>query len=129
MKQKYKTSFQNHQANFKCNHAFLLFVVTLVSFFSEPTFANSQEVNAAIALLKNAYPEQCQKNKLKVQLLIAHRNHDQLLLEKLGSKLDAINTILKPTEDKLNALKAEINKNPDDTSDFENALLNLGGCE
>jgi hypothetical protein len=129
MKQKYKTNFQNHNENFKYQFAFLFLVCALISVFSKPVFAVSKNVEEAITLLKKTYPEQCQKNKLKVRLLIAHREHDQALLEELGPKLDEINRILKPTDEKLTVLKAAIKKNPDDEADFNTALLDLSSCE
>lgn len=115
--------------NFKYKLAFLFLAFALVSVFSKPIFADSKCVEEAITLLKQTYPEQCQKNKLKVQLLIAHRKHDQAALKELGAKLNEINKILKPTDEKLMVLKAAIKKNPDDESDFNTALLDLNACE
>lgn len=115
--------------NFKYKLTFLFLTFTLVAVFSNPVFAVSKNVEEAITLLKKTYPEQCQKNKLKVRLLTAHREHDQALLKELGDKLDEINNILKPTDEKLKALKTAIKKNPDDESDFNTALLDLSSCE
>jgi phosphotransacetylase len=120
MKQIYKTNFQYHK---------LFLVCAVVSVFSSPVFADNKNVEEAITLLKKTYPEQCQKNKLKKKLLIAHREHDQNTLKELGAKLDEINQILKPTDEKLANLKAAIKKNPDDEADFNTALLDLSACE
>lgn len=103
--------------------------MSLVSVCSKPVFATSKNVADAIALLKQTYPEQCQKNKIKVKLLIAHQQHDQALLKELGGKLDEINKILSPTDKKLTALKMAIKKNSDDEADFNAALLDLSACD
>lgn len=129
MKQKYKTNFQDQSESFKCRLTFLFFVCALVSVFSSPVVAENKNIAEAITLLKQSYPEQCQKNKLKIQLLTAHRKHDQVALKELGAKLDEINQILKPTDEKLSTLKAAIKKNPDDEADFNTALLDLSTCE
>lgn len=119
---------QEHKKSFKCKLTFLFLAFTLVSVCSTSVFADSKSVADAIALLKKTYPEQCQKNKIKVKLLIAHQQHDQALLQELGVKLDEINNILKPTDQKLTVLKAAIKKNPDDEADFNAALLDLNAC-
>lgn len=112
-------------------HPFALFFSAWVAQFacSTPAFATSPDVAAAIELSKQHHAEQCEKSKIKVQLLLAHQHHDQDKLNALGPELEAINKRLKPTEDKLNALKANFKKNPDDESAFETALLALGECE
>jgi hypothetical protein len=108
----------------------LLFSAFAAGFaFSLPAFAVSPDVEAAIELSKQHHGEQCEKKKIQVQLLIAHQHHDQAKLSALGPALDAINQRLKPTEDKLNAFKMSIKKNPDDQSAYETALLQLGDCE
>jgi hypothetical protein len=108
----------------------LVFVAFAACFaLALPVFAVSPEVEAAIALSKQHHGEQCEKKKIQVQLLVAHQHHDQAKLAALGPALDAINQRLKPTEDKLNALKVNIKKNPDDQSAYESALLELGDCE
>jgi len=94
-----------------------------------PSFAGKAEVDVAVDLYKQSHADQCQKKKIQVQLLIAHQSHDQEKLNQLEPQLEAINKRLKPTEDKLNALKATMNKNPDDKSAYETALLELGDCE
>ena len=112
-------------------HLFPLFLFTFASHFAatSPAFAASPDVDAAIELDKQHHAEQCAKKKIQVQLFIAHQQHDQGKLNSLAPELDAINKRLKPTEDKLNALKANIKKNPDDQSAYETALLQLGDCE
>jgi ribosomal protein L1 len=129
MKKLYKTNLQNHKENFIFKQVFLFPVLVLISVFSNPVFAVNENIEQAITLLKQSHIEQCQKNKLKVQLLIAHRKHDQALLKELSAKLDEINEILKPTDDKLTALKKAIKKNPDDETAFNTALLDLSPCE
>lgn len=103
--------------------------IAVLLFFSPCIFALSKEVEDALALLKDTHIEQCQRNKLKVELLVAHRKHDMALLKELEVKLDELNKILQPTENKLNALKAKIKKNPDQETEFNTALLELGSCE
>lgn len=98
-------------------------------FFSASVFAISKDVEAAIDLMKQSHMEQCQKMKIKKELLIAHQNHDQARLKALSPDLDAINQRLKPTEDKLKTLKIAMMKNPDDESDFATAMLHLDACE
>ena len=108
----------------------LLFFMFAGNFaMSLSAFAVSPDVDAAIDLDKHHHAEQCEKKRIQVQLLIAHQHHDQEKLNLLAPELDSINKRLKPTEDKLNALKANIKKNPDDQSAYETALLQLGGCE
>ncbi|MGZ5018276.1 MAG: hypothetical protein ACXV8U_21110 [Methylobacter sp.] len=97
--------------------------------FSASVAAISKDVEAAIDLMKQSHTEQCQKIKIKKELLIAHQHHDQATLKALGPDLDAINKRLKPTEDKLKILKSAMMKNPDDESDFETAMLHLDACE
>lgn len=94
-----------------------------------PSFAASPDVEAALELSKQSHGDLCQKRKIQVQLLVAHQSHDQDKLRMLGPDLDAINKRLKPTEDKLNALKAKMDKNPDDRNAYETGLLTLGDCE
>jgi hypothetical protein len=122
MKQHYK--HHNQFIKYKITFAFIF-----VALFSNAVFADSKCVTEAITLLKQVYPEQCQRNKLKVKLLTAHKNHDQPILKELGGKLDELNSILKPTDEKLMVLKASIKKNPDDEADFNTALLELNTCE
>ncbi len=98
-------------------------------FFSFSSFAASPDVETALGLYKQSHADQCQKKKIQVQLFLAHQSHDQDKLGKLEPELEAINKRLKPTEDKLNALKANMNKNPDDKSAFETALLQVRDCE
>ncbi|MDO9215341.1 MAG: hypothetical protein Q8Q54_08130 [Methylococcales bacterium] len=126
MKQPYKNNLQRHNQTikYKITCAFIFAAV-----FANPVFADSQCIEEAITLLKKTYPEQCQRNKLKVKLLTAHQNNDQLLLKELGGKLDELNNILKPTDEKLTVLKKSIKKNPDDEADFNTALLELNTCE
>ena len=126
MKQQYKNNLQHHNQLIKYQ---ITFAFIFVAVFSNPVFADSKCVAEAITLLKQVYPEQCQRNKLKVKLLTAHKNHDQALLKELGGKLDELNNILKPTDEKLMVLKASIKKNPDDEADFNTALLDLSTCE
>jgi len=107
---------------------FFTLAVAVGFFFSAAVAANSAEVEAAIDLLKQSHLEQCQKIKIKKELLIAHQHHDQAKLQALGPELDAINKRLKPTEDKLTVLKSAMMKNPDDESDFATAMLYLDAC-
>ena len=109
--------------------AFLFSTAAAGFVLSAPVFAASAEVEEAVALMKQTHTEQCQKKKIQVQLLLAHQHHDQDKLNALGPELEAVNKRLKPTEDKLNALKAKIKKNPDDAGAFEAALLGVGDCE
>jgi hypothetical protein len=126
MKQPYKNNSQHHNQSIKYK---ITFTFIFAAVFANPVFAESKCVAQAITLLKQVYPEQCQRNKLKVKLLTAHKKHDQPLLKELGGKLDELNNILKPTDEKLMVLKASIKKNPDDEADFNTALLELNTCE
>jgi len=111
-------------------HKQLLFTLAVAVglFFSASVAANSMEVEAAIDLMKQSHMDQCQKIKIKKELLIAHQHHDQAKLKALSPELDAINKRLKPTEDKLTILKSAMMKNPDDESDFATAMLYLDAC-
>jgi len=111
-------------------HKQLLFTLAVAVglFFSASVAANSMEVEAAIDLMKQSHMDQCEKIKIKKELLIAHQHHDQATLKALGPELDAINKRLKPTEDKLTILKSAMMKNPDDESDFATAMLYLDAC-
>jgi hypothetical protein len=112
------------------NKVSLMILVFVSGFvFSTPSLAASADVAAALELFKQSHADQCQKKKIQVQLLLAHQSHDQEKLNKLEPELAAINKRLKPTEDKLNVIKANMNKNPDDKSAYETALLELGDCE
>jgi hypothetical protein len=118
-----------HQKAVLHKQLFFILAVAVGFSFSASVAANSMEVEAAIDLLKQSHMEQCQKIKIKKELLIAHQNHDQARLKALSPDLDAINQRLKPTEDKLKTLKAAMMKDPDDVSDFETAMLYLDACE
>jgi hypothetical protein len=118
-----------HQKAVMHKQLFLTLAVTVGFFFSASVAAISADVEAAVDLMKQSHMEQCQKIKIKKELLIAHQNHDQAKLKALSPDLDDINKRLKPTEDKLKPLKAAMMKNPDDESDFETALLHLDECE
>ena len=107
---------------------FFTLAVAVGIFFSASVAANSAEVEAAIDLMKQSHMDQCQKIKIKKELLIAHQHHDQAKLKALSPELDAINKRLKPTEDKLTILKSAMMKNPDDESDFATAMLYLDAC-
>ncbi len=96
---------------------------------SAQVYAASPDVQAAIDLMKQSHADECQKQRLKVQLLAAHQAHDQDKLRALEPQLNQINQRLKPTEDKLNALKVNIKKNAEDQSALEAASLQLGDCE
>jgi hypothetical protein len=108
---------------------FCILAVAFGFFFSASVAAISKDVEAAIDLMKQSHTEQCQKIKIKKELLIAHQNHDQARLKVLSPDLDDINQRLKPTEDKLKVLKSAMMKNPDDESDFATAMLHLDACE
>ncbi len=108
---------------------FCTLVFAVGFFFSASVAAVSKDVEAAIDLMKQSHTEQCEKIKIKRELLIAHQNHDQARLKALSPELDAINQRLKPTEDKLKILKSAMMKNPDDESDFATAMLHLDACK
>ena len=111
----------------KCSLSILAFSLGCV--FSAPSSAVSADVAAALAIYKQSFGDLCQRSKIQVQLFAAHQAHDQTKLNKLEPELDAINKRLKPTESKLNALKANMNKNPGDKSAYETGLLDMGDCE
>ena len=117
-----------HQKAVLHKQLFFTLAVAVGIFFSASVAANSAEVEAAIDLMKQSHMDQCQKIKIKKELLIAHQHHDQAKLQALSPELDAINKRLKPTEDKLTSLKSAMMKNPDDESDFATAMLYLDAC-
>jgi hypothetical protein len=108
---------------------FFTLAVAVGVFFSASVAAISKDVEAAIDLMKQSHMQQCQKIKIKRELLIAHQHHDQARLQALSPELDDINKRLQPTEDKLKILKSAMMKNPDDESDFATAMLHLDACE
>ena len=118
-----------HKKTVLLRQLFFTLAVAVGVFFSASVAANSPEVEAAIDLMKESYMDQCQKIKIKRELLIAHQHHDQAKLKALAPELDAINQRLKPTEDKLTVLKSAMTKNPDDESDFATAILELEPCK
>ncbi len=107
-----------------------LIVVTVTASlsFSSAACASGAELEEAITLLKQMHADQCQQQKLRGNVMLAHRNHDEETLNELWPKIEAIGKRLKPVEDKLNLLKASIKKNPDDQSAFETALLQQSDC-
>jgi hypothetical protein len=94
-----------------------------------PAFPASPDVERATQILKDSRGDQCQRQQLRGQILLAHQAHDQPQLDALGPQLEAINHRLKATEDQLKALKAVIRKNSDDQNAFETAQLELADCE
>jgi hypothetical protein len=86
------------------------------------------ELEEAISLLKQMHADQCQQQKLRGQLMLAHRNHDQETLNALWPQIEAISKRLKPSEEKLKVLKVSIGNNPADQSAFETALLREADC-
>lgn len=111
------------------SYALLGFTIVLMCFFSRSSFGGGVEVEEAIALLQQIHPDQCQQQKLRGQVLVAHRDHDQETLDAIYPQLEVVSKRLKPLEDRLNALKAAIKKNPQDQNAFEAALLQNADCD
>lgn len=108
---------------------FLTIIIPLVFGFPCPILAASQELAEATELLGKMHADECQKQKIRGQLLLAHQSHDQARMTALAPQLDAINDRLKPSEMRLKALKEGIRKNPEDQGAFDTAQLALGECD
>ena len=87
------------------------------------------DLEEAIGLLKQMHADQCQLQQVRGQLMVAHQNHDESAVQTLVPQMDSITRRVKPSEDRLKALKASINQNLDDKNAFETALLESGNCE
>ena len=94
-----------------------------------PAIGSAAEVDEAIALLKQTHDDQCEQQKLRGRLLIAHQAHDSVTLEALTPKLEALNARMKPSTDKLKELTAKFNDNSRDRNAFENAQIEMGSCD
>lgn len=112
----------------KFGSQFVCTVVTLGAIFL-PTVGPASEVDEAIALLKQTHDDECEQQKLRGRLLVAHQSHDSATLETLTPKLEAINSRLKPSEEKLKALQEKFNDNSNDRNAFEIAQLEMGECD
>jgi hypothetical protein len=94
-----------------------------------PVLGFAAEVDEAIALLKQTHDDQCEQQKLRGRLLIAHQAHDSATLEALTPKLEALNARMKPSADKLKELTAKFSENSQDRNAFENAQIEMGSCD
>ena len=110
-------------------NSFLSVVATIAFACTSPVFAVSPDLAEATELLKQMHADECQKQKLRGQLLVAHQAHDQAKMNALYPQLEAINNRLKPSENKLNALKVNLKKNREDQNAFETVQLQMGECD
>lgn len=104
-----------------------LFLILIL--LSASAFAVTPELEEGVALVSQMRDDQCQRQKLRSEILLAHSSHDVGKVDKLGPQLDAINKRIKPAEDRLNVLKPAIRKNFNEQSAFETAQLNLKACD
>lgn len=95
--------------------------------FSAP--GSASDLDEAIALLKQSHDDQCEQQKLRGRLLIAHQAHDSVTLEALTPKLEALNARMKPSTDRLKELTAKFSDNSEDRNAFEKAQLEMGSCD
>ncbi len=91
--------------------------------------AASSDLDEAIALLKQTHDDQCEQQKLRGRLLIAHQTHDTVTLEALTPKLEALNARMKPSADRLKELTAKFSENSQDRNAFEKAQIEMGTCD
>lgn len=90
---------------------------------------SAAEVDEAIALLKQTHDDQCEQQKLRGRLLIAHQSHDSTTLEALTPKLEALNARMKPTADKLKELSAKFSEDSQARNEYEKAQIEMGTCD
>ncbi len=97
---------------------------------SFPPLAQSSpaDLEEATALLQQMHEDQCQQQELRGKVMLAHRNHDDASLKELWPKIEAISAKLKPAEERMNVLRANLIQNPDEQNAFETALLQSGEC-
>lgn len=112
----------------KSGSRFICTFVALGALFF-PFVGLASEVDEGIALLKQMHDDRCEQQKLRGRLLVAHQTHDSATLETLTPRLEAINSRLKPSEEKLKALQAKFNENSNDRNAFEKAQLEMGECD
>ncbi|QSA97911.1 hypothetical protein [Methylococcus sp. EFPC2] len=106
---------------------YLLLVVSSLVLASAVS-ASSTELTEATELLKRMHADECRKQRLRGQLLVAHQSHDQTRMSTLAPQLDAISDKLKPLEDQLKSLKDRIKKIPADQTALDTVQLELGEC-
>ncbi len=94
-----------------------------------PAVVAAADVDEAIALLKQTHDDQCEQQKLRGRLLVAHQFHDSDTLEALTPKLEALNARMKPSADKLKELTARFSENSQDRNAFEKAQIEMGSCD
>jgi hypothetical protein len=104
-------------------------LLAVIVVFSSPVFSASPELEEALALARQIHPDECEQHHLRGQLLMAHQSHDEEKLDTLGPRLEAVNQRLKPSEDRLKALKLRFGKNPGEQSSFDAALQEAGDCD
>lgn len=90
---------------------------------------SAAEVDEAIALLKQTHDDQCEQQKLRGRLLIAHQSHDTTTLEALTPKLEALNARMKPSTEKLKELSAKFQDDSQARNAFEKAQIEMGTCD
>ncbi|WP_045224959.1 hypothetical protein [Methyloterricola oryzae] len=97
---------------------------------SLPPLARSSpaDLEEAKALLQQMHEDQCQQQELRGKVMLAHRDHDDASLKELWPKVEAISAKLKPAEERMKVLKANLKQNADEQDAFETALLESGEC-
>lgn len=102
-------------------------LTVLLAFCAGTGFA--ADVDEAIALLKQTHDDQCEQQKLRGRLLIAHQAHDTMTLEALTPKLEALNVRMKPSTEKLKELSAKFRDDAPARNAFEKAQIEMGTCD
>lgn len=103
-----------------------VFAVTLI--LSPPAQSASQNVDAALALVKQMQPDQCALQKVRGKVLVAHQAHNQAVLDALTPQMDELTARLKPLDDKLHDLTIAIKKNPEEQTAYTAALPEAAKC-
>jgi hypothetical protein len=106
-----------------------LFLIFSLFAFNAQAAGEEADLNEAISLLQQTHADQCRNQKIKGQLMLAHREHDQAKMQELWPQADEVSKRLKPSEDRLRVLKANIKKNQDLQNAFEQRLLAMGECD
>ena len=111
-----------------CSRLFRTLPLTVLLGFGAGTGV-AAEVDEAIALLKQTHDDQCEQQKLRGRLLIAHQSHDTMTLEALTPKLEALNARMKPSSEKLKELTAKFKDDAPARNAFEKAQIEMGTCD
>lgn len=105
-----------------------LSVLTATVTLASHALAASQDVEAALALVRQIQPDRCALQKVRGKILVAHQSHDQSTMDALAPQMDALTARLKPAEDKLRELTVAIKKNPTDQNVYAAAQTEAASC-